>query len=149
MSGLDEFWTPEPIQAWRLVLADQVGRRSGVLMRAAKVDPYGPPEPARCLIYPGVDRTQELGWYQPRHSPDQVPDMDCDCGWYAWKTAELAHKHSNELEYLNAHKEVELWNVEMFGAVIEHELGYRSRFVRYVDKVASFPIGPPAMKGRR
>lgn len=66
-----------------------------------------PDSPARCRIaLVHID--------QPTH---KAPDPGCSCGYYAFKTPALVERHQPHSA---------IYQVELFGLVIEHELGYRA-----------------------
>jgi hypothetical protein len=55
------------------------------------------------------------------HDADEPPQADCTCGVYAAKS--LDHLHKIGLDRYGVLGEVNLW-----GSVVEHELGYRAQF---------------------
>jgi hypothetical protein len=70
---------------------------------------------ARCRASSVVGRAEVV------HDTRDVPQANCTCGVYAVKT--LDHFRSAGYERFGIHGEVYLW-----GAVVEHELGWRAQF---------------------
>lgn len=99
--------TAEPILAWRTWAL--TGRRDGscLLLRpvAARSRPWPPRRAAEAVC--------RTGWSHP------APDLACTCGLYAARLPDL----------LRRTRMPAVWGrVALWGRVIEHELGFRSRF---------------------
>jgi len=61
------------------------------------------------------------GLSKATHNPNQLPNLKCSCGVYAAKTIE--HLRQCGYKRFGIHGEVYLW-----GAVVEHERGWRAQF---------------------
>lgn len=143
MRHLPEFWTPEPVEAWRVMLRvsglGSTGSRwvSPVVWAEGLSDGE---DPADCFYgRPALDH-----WGLP------APAVDCTCGWYAWKTLDRANGYRLMQQWSPFSAQVpgstvmvETWRVLLSGVMIEHEDGYRAQFVRHVecmDSQPSFPV---------
>jgi len=128
----DDFWTSEPIEAWKVVLhVSDLDRRTGYPEYVSPVWYHMPVYVHGSLAAECLEEIEGRGG---NHGP--APELECGCGWYAWKhypdAAEYAIHHSTRGKPLLAPPIVELWQVELSGVVIEHEHGYRSQYVRWV-----------------
>jgi hypothetical protein len=61
------------------------------------------------------------GLSKPAHNPAELPDINCTCGIYAARTT--GHLRQCGYERFGVRGEVSLW-----GAVVEHERGWRAQF---------------------
>lgn len=149
---LEETWSPEKIEAWRVIPVEvELGDSDGLWLGFPHPD--GPDEP---VVTPKRHPVGEELHAECRHkdwgiismSPpafcEEIPGDNCKsltgngCGYYAFKTRELAVKYRIS-NYLG--RSVAIAKVLLSGKVIEHEDGYRAEILEVVE------IEAPPKKG--
>jgi hypothetical protein len=83
-------------------------------------EPWHPGQPlaARCRVYSAMTI---VGRAEAAHGAHDAPQANCTCGVYATKS--LEHLRTTGYARYGIHGEVNLW-----GTLVEHELGYRAQF---------------------
>jgi hypothetical protein len=114
-------------------------------------EPFWTPEPIRGFRRLERFRAERLAYYTPaaKHHPvgsmphrgGAVPAVECTCGYYAFKAI------GDAVAYLLDNAE-EVWEVELWGTVIEHERGYRAERMRLIRQLTREPVGVLAEVGQ-
>jgi len=103
-----------PITAFRLWRWDAAG------LKSLNGEPWIPGQPLHAVCR--ADRSGSIaGLSKATHNPADLPSFSCTCGDYAARTME--HLRQCGYRKLGVHGEVFLW-----GAVVEHERGWRAQF---------------------
>jgi preprotein translocase subunit YajC len=102
------------------IVGYRVWRWNATGLKSLNGEPWLPGRPlaAGCRV---VARGTIVGRTKAVHNTDELPHSDCTCGVYAAKN--LAHLRQIGYQERGIHGEVYLW-----GAVVEHRLGWRAEF---------------------
>lgn len=128
--GIPTEQTMDAIQAWKIARLYTPDGRTVKL--GAVHQPTDHPIEGTAICYRSHDSMMAMYFAvssgrQSFTSPSThfTPSLDCQCGFYAWKTTQGAHEYMKGIPdgYV-------LMQVELFGRVIQHENGYRAQSQR-------------------
>lgn len=125
--GVGDFRVPDAIgsivgwRTWRLLMPQP---RNGLLLQSVHTPTFWFPESvheAECLV---------------ERSLHPAPSGDCTCGFYSLKNTDFIDDPYTNVAGMNySHMEI-MGEVEIWGRIIEGEIGYRSQFA----KIKSFSV---------
>ena len=101
------------------IVGYRVWKRDAAGLKSLNDEPWHPGQPlaARCRVY---SAGTVVAHAEAAHDAHDAPQADCTCGVYAAKS--LEHLRSAGYDRYGVHGEVNLW-----GKVVEHELGWRAQ----------------------